>query len=90
MAPTATDQLPWSFLVPENVKVMVADGWVTLGGKVRWRFLKGEAETAVRPLLGVKGIVNEISLEPTVIAALFDRGSSAKKQSAPPSRSLVS
>jgi osmotically-inducible protein OsmY len=47
----------------------VSDGWVTLQGKVQWHFLKEQAETVVRLLMGVRGVTNEITLEPAVIDA---------------------
>ncbi len=69
IAQTAADGLKWSHLVPETVKVMVADGWVTLQGTVQGQFQKREAETIMRPLMGVKGVTNNISLEPRAVAA---------------------
>jgi osmotically-inducible protein OsmY len=69
IAQTATDHLKWSYVVPETVKVMVSDGWVTLQGVVQGHFQNKEAENVVRSLLGVKGVTNEISLEPQVVAA---------------------
>ncbi len=69
IAKSASDHLTWAYLVPETVKVFVANGWVTLQGKVQWHFLKEQAETVVRPLMGVRGVTNEITLEPTVINA---------------------
>ena len=69
IAEAAANHLRWSYLVPETVKVKVTDGWVTLQGTVQGQFRKREAEAVVRPLLGVKGVFNEISLEPNVVAA---------------------
>ena len=69
IAQTAADHLKWSYLVPETVKALVADGWVTLQGIVQGQYQRKEAETVVRPLLGVKGVINNITLEPRVIAS---------------------
>lgn len=69
IARTATTHLEWNSLVPDTVKLQVTDGWVTLKGTVEWRYQKEEAERGVRPLLGVKGVVNEIVLKPKVSAA---------------------
>jgi osmotically-inducible protein OsmY len=57
--------LEWHvFVPPDRIKVMVANGWVTLGGSVEWRYQKDAAEDAVRHLTGVRGISNLISVEP--------------------------
>jgi osmotically-inducible protein OsmY len=48
------------------VQLKVTNGWVTLEGKTEWQFQREEAERVVRPLLGVKGITNEIRLTPNI------------------------
>lgn len=54
----------WSTLVPaDRIKVKVEDGWVTLTGDVEWDYQRNKAESAVRPLIGVVGITNRISLK---------------------------
>ena len=68
IARTAANQLQWNYLVPDTVKVQVTDGFVTLSGNVEWQYQSDEAERAVRPLLGVKGVLNEIELKPTISA----------------------
>jgi osmotically-inducible protein OsmY len=65
IARAATSQLEWNYLIPDTVKVQVTDGFVTLKGTVEWQFQSDEAERAVRPLLGVTGVRNEIELKPT-------------------------
>jgi osmotically-inducible protein OsmY len=52
------------------IMVMVKDGWLTLEGKVGWCYQKGAAERAVRYLAGVRGITNNIQIEPAVSAAV--------------------
>jgi osmotically-inducible protein OsmY len=55
--------LQWNTSVPANrVRATVDKGWVTLQGEVDWHFQRMAAEKAVRPLAGVVGISNEISL----------------------------
>jgi osmotically-inducible protein OsmY len=56
-------QLPISW---ENIKVVVKNGWVTLEGSVEWQYQKNSAETAVRRIKGVKGVINAITLQPRV------------------------
>ena len=68
IARTAINHLEWNYLVPDTVKVQVTDGWVTLKGTTEWQYQKEEAERAVRPLKGVKGVFNEITVAPKLSA----------------------
>ncbi len=68
IARTAMTHLEWNYSVPNTVKVQVADGWVTLQGTTDWQYQKEEAEIAVRPLKGVKGVTNEITVTPKISA----------------------
>jgi osmotically-inducible protein OsmY len=59
--------LLWHALVPaERIKVKVEKGWVTLSGEVDWEYQRQNAEKAVRPLTGVVGVSNAITLKPSV------------------------
>ena len=68
IARTAMNHLEWNYSVPDTVKVQVTDGWVTLQGTTEWQYQKDEAERAIRPLKGVKGVLNEITVTPRVSA----------------------
>ena len=68
IARTAVNHLDWNYLVPATVKVQVTDGWVTLTGTTEWQYQREEAERAVRPLKGVKGVFNEIVVTPKISA----------------------
>jgi len=57
------NQLPFSH---ERIKAVVRNGWVTLEGDVEWQYQRLTAERAVRPLKGVKGIINDIKIKPRV------------------------
>jgi osmotically-inducible protein OsmY len=46
--------------------VTVKSGWVTLEGEVEWNYRRTAAESAVRPVKGVKGITNSIVVKPSV------------------------
>ena len=46
----------------------VTDGWVTIEGTVDWQYQREAAENAVRPLKGVKGVYNQITVKPGVSA----------------------
>jgi osmotically-inducible protein OsmY len=52
-----------------RIRVTVKYGWLTLEGKVGWGYQKEAAERAVRYLAGVRGITNNIEIEPAVSAA---------------------
>jgi osmotically-inducible protein OsmY len=69
LADAAISRLAWNVLIPlDAVKVGVEKGWLTLSGRVEWRFQKDAAEEAVRPLIGVVGVSNEIEIKPKVSA----------------------
>jgi osmotically-inducible protein OsmY len=55
-------QLPLSF---EKIKVIVKNGWITLEGQVEWQYQRNTAESAVRRIKGVKGVINSVFLKPT-------------------------
>jgi osmotically-inducible protein OsmY len=63
LASAAVKALEWDVQVPhQNIKLRVADGWVTLDGQVEWQYQREAAERAVRHLLGVRGVSNQITL----------------------------
>lgn len=65
IARAAVNAFKWNVWVPdESIKVMVEDGWVTLSGKVNYDYQKKAAENSVRHLAGVRGVTNEIAVEP--------------------------
>ncbi|HMG47824.1 MAG TPA: BON domain-containing protein [Allosphingosinicella sp.] len=49
----------------QHIKVVVRDGWITLEGQVQWDFQRRMAESAVRKVAGVKGVVNLVRIEPS-------------------------
>lgn len=67
IAIAAASALQWHSSLPRDViKVTVDQGWITLKGKVDWHYQKVAAERAVRHLLGVRGIINDILVAPHV------------------------
>jgi len=50
----------------DNIKVVVKNGWVTLEGAVEWQSQRASAEDAVRPIRGIKGVTNSITLTPRI------------------------
>lgn len=64
IAAAVESALQWHALVPEDrIRVMVEKGWVTLTGEVDWEFQRASAEKAVRPLTGVVGLSNGVTLK---------------------------
>jgi osmotically-inducible protein OsmY len=67
IAQAAVHAMKWNTQVPsDRVTVAVSDGWVTLRGIVDWQYQKDAAEHAVRPLAGVRGIKNDVTVGPRV------------------------
>lgn len=70
IAASATNMLAWATAVPDDaVKVLVEDGWITLSGAVDWQYQKQAASDAVRFLIGVKGVSDQIAIKPAVTAS---------------------
>jgi osmotically-inducible protein OsmY len=70
IAEAAANALRWNVSVSgTQIKPVVKDGWVTLGGKVSWGYQKTSAESTVRNLVGVKGVTNDVTVTVTVKAA---------------------
>ena len=70
IAQAAVVALKWNAVVPrDTVTAIVTDGWVTLNGKVHWNYQRDAAARAVRDLVGVKGITNDLVVQPQVHAA---------------------
>jgi osmotically-inducible protein OsmY len=67
IAGAAIGRFEWDVSIPrDTIKVTVDKGWVTLTGEVDWNYQKDAASLDVRPLFGVVGIINQITIKPTV------------------------
>ncbi len=65
IAEAALHALTWNVSVPaDRVTVKVEKGWLTLMGEVGWDFERRAAEGAVRPLWGINGVSNLITVRP--------------------------
>lgn len=65
IAAAAESALAWHARVPEQgIRVTVERGWVTLSGEVDWDYQRSSSYSAVRPLTGVVGVTNNITLKP--------------------------
>lgn len=47
----------------DKVKVIVETGWVTLAGQLNWNYQKDAAKDAIKSLMGVKGVTNNITIK---------------------------
>ncbi|MGN6706343.1 MAG: BON domain-containing protein [Rhodanobacter sp.] len=65
IADAAIRAIEWSASIPrDSVKVLVEDGHVTLSGTVPWAFAREAASSCVRGLVGVKDVVNLVTIKP--------------------------
>jgi len=69
IAHAAANVLQWNVWIPyDKIKVKVENGWITLSGEVdRW-YQKDTAGDAVRNLIGVRGLSNNILINATAKA----------------------
>jgi osmotically-inducible protein OsmY len=63
IAEAALGALKWTYQVPEDVKVSVNKGWVTLRGNAEWDFQRTAAKNAVSSLMGVVAVENDIKIK---------------------------
>jgi osmotically-inducible protein OsmY len=84
IAQAAISALDWNTIVPtDRVSVAVRDGWITLTGTLDWYYQKHAAARTVRDLMGVKGVTDNILVQPHVkIADVRDTIEKAFKRSA--------
>jgi len=67
IAQRAPHIISWGTTIPhDRVQARVEKGWVALMGKVDWYYQKSAAENAVHRLSGIKGISNQLAVEPHV------------------------
>jgi osmotically-inducible protein OsmY len=67
IAAAVIERLAWDTALPRNaIEVQVESGWVTLSGDVAGYYQREAATLAVRPLRGVVGISNQITIRPDV------------------------
>lgn len=60
--------------VPDSrIKLTVKNGWITLEGDVDWQYQKTAAESAVKSLIGVKGVTNRLLIKTAVSSAQVRR-----------------
>jgi osmotically-inducible protein OsmY len=71
IARSVNDILQWTtYLSKDAVKIKVEGGLVTLSGEVAWEFQREAAVSAVRYLMGVKGVNDQLVIKPKLSAPL--------------------
>jgi osmotically-inducible protein OsmY len=66
IATEVVNAFKWSWEVPaDKIKVQVEKGWVTLDGEVNWNYQREAAKNAIRNLLGVHGVRNNLTVKST-------------------------
>jgi len=69
IAQAAVNALQWNTVVPaDRISVTVSGGWITLGGHVDSQYQREAATRAVRDLIGVRGLTNDIVVRPVLRA----------------------
>lgn len=70
IAATIESAFMWHSQIPsERIQVKVEKGFVKLSGEVDWDYQRQQAEKAVRPVIGVVGVTNNITLKTSVSPA---------------------
>ena len=78
IARAAANALAANIEVPDGVKVVVRQGWLTIEGPVNWYFESVAAARAVRSLAGVRGVTNLIEVvhpatpDPIIVKGLIE------------------
>jgi len=65
IAKAAVRAIRWHTELPQDtISVKVRDGWVTLEGTVDWNYQRERAADVVRPLTGLRGLTNTLTVAP--------------------------
>lgn len=64
IASRAINLLQWmTYWDKDSIEVLVENGWVTLKGEVDWKYQQDAAVDIIRHLIGVAGIIDEITIK---------------------------
>jgi osmotically-inducible protein OsmY len=64
IATEVLNAIKWTWEVPsDKIKVKVEKGWITLDGDLTWNFQKESVKNAVKNILGVTGVTNNITIK---------------------------
>jgi osmotically-inducible protein OsmY len=92
IAESASNILGWTSSLPaQAVQVMVESGWLTLSGEVPWQYQRQDAAHAVRYLMGVTGVSNQIEIKPLASATAIksDIEAALKRRAAADAKSVA-
>jgi osmotically-inducible protein OsmY len=92
IARSVQNVLEWTtFLPKDSIKVKVEAGWITLSGEVDWAYKKQAAVDAIRYLMGVKGVSDNIAIKPklTFDAVKKDIESALKRRATADANNVV-
>jgi osmotically-inducible protein OsmY len=65
IAQAAAAALRWNSRIPDgSIQVDVENGWITLTGEVDWSYQGAHAVKCIRPLVGLRGLRNKITIRP--------------------------
>ena len=71
IARSAKDVLQWTTdAMDDTVQIKVEKGNITLSGAVDWEYQRRDAADAIRNLVGVKSVVNMVTIKPNVSTAV--------------------
>jgi osmotically-inducible protein OsmY len=72
IARSVDNVLQWTTYLPKDaLKIKVESGWVTLSGELTWEYQRQAAVSAVRYLMGVNGINDQLVIKPKVSAPVI-------------------
>ena len=75
IARAAEMALKWTTSVPSDcIRVIVEHGWLTLQGEVESEYQRSNVEAAVRGLIGLKGVLNDVAVKPAETPAEIEKG----------------
>lgn len=71
IARSVDNVLQWTTYLPKDaIKIKVESGFVTLSGELVWEYQREAAVSAIRYLIGVKGVNDQLVIKPKVSAPL--------------------
>ena len=68
IAVAVQNAISWDVLVPKTVRAEVKDGWITVKGEVDRNHQREAAVGVLRHLVGVKGILDQMTVRPSTSA----------------------
>lgn len=75
IARSAEHALSWTSYLPKDaVKIRVEKGFVTLTGEVEWQYQRNVATMAIRHLMGVTGVSDQIAIKAAASADVVKHG----------------